>query len=101
MKLVRIEVRNYRSLFVDEQDRAFAVDLSGGMNVLVGRNNCGKSNVLRAIALALDPAHPYDPATDLPGVMPFAYPTVTLTFHASSGSAEWTPPPRSRRPTRG
>jgi predicted ATP-dependent endonuclease of OLD family len=59
MHLKSVEIRNFRSLY-DEGDGSFKVALSGGLNVLVGRNNCGKSNILRAIALAMDPEFPFD-----------------------------------------
>jgi putative ATP-dependent endonuclease of the OLD family len=59
VKLAQVEVRNYRSLFMDG-NRAFTVELADGINALIGPNNCGKSNVLRAVALALDPNYPFD-----------------------------------------
>ena len=39
-------------MFADEIGGDFTLELGDGMNVLVGRNNCGKSNVLRSVALA-------------------------------------------------
>lgn len=79
MHLKSIEIRNFRSLF-EEGDGAFSVDLSDGLNVIVGRNNCGKSNILRAVALAMDPEFPFDKACDLPAQKVWAWPTVTLAF---------------------
>lgn len=79
MHLKSIEVRNFRSLF-EEDDGAFHLDLSDGFNVLVGRNNCGKSNVLRAVALAMDPDFTFDKGCDLPAQKLWAWPTVTLAF---------------------
>jgi 5S rRNA maturation endonuclease (ribonuclease M5) len=80
VKLTRIEVKNYRSLFADSPDDSFVLDLADGMNALIGPNNCGKSNLLRAVALALDPNFPFDRALDMPGSMQYAFPRVTLDF---------------------
>jgi putative ATP-dependent endonuclease of OLD family len=56
MKLERIEIKNYRSLFHDYDARSsFTLDLGDGVNAIAGPNNVGKSNVFRALALALDP----------------------------------------------
>jgi len=79
MHLKSIEIRNFRSLY-EEGDGAFEVDLTDGLNVIVGRNNCGKSNILRAVALAMDPEFPFDKACDLPAQKLWAWPTVTLGF---------------------
>ncbi len=88
MKLTDITVRDFRSIFVDDRGQPFAVDLADGMNTFVGRNNCGKSNVLRAVAAALDPAYPYDAVADTPGPRQFSHPVITLGFDASGGSGE-------------
>lgn len=88
MKLTDIAIRDFRSIFVDDRGQPFAVDLADGMNTFVGRNNCGKSNVLRAVAAALDPAYPYDAAADTPGPRQFSHPVITLGFDASGGSGE-------------
>lgn len=80
MRLSAVEIRDFRSLFLDESNTPFRIELGTGSNTLVGQNNCGKSNVLRAISLALDPNHSYDPTADPPGPRKFAHPMVTLTF---------------------
>ncbi len=80
MKLTKVEVKNYRSLFAERGEDAFAVDLGDGMNSLIGPNNCGKSNLLRAVALALDPNFPFDREADMPGAMEYAFPRITLDF---------------------
>lgn len=49
MFIKRIATDNYRSLF------KFSVDLQS-LTILVGRNDAGKSNLLRAIQLLLDPS---------------------------------------------
>lgn len=81
MKLERIEIKNYRSLFVDNANNHFSIDLAEGMNAIVGQNNCGKSNVFRALALALDEHFTFDRKADMPSVAngPLK-PVVTLTF---------------------
>jgi len=50
MKLVRLEIRNYRSVkeLVDDKEIVFQ-----GLDCLVGRNNAGKSNILKAISYLL------------------------------------------------
>jgi putative ATP-dependent endonuclease of the OLD family len=80
MQLEFVEIRDYRSIFVDDGGQSFRLDLASGANTLVGQNNCGKSNVLRAISLALDPSHEFDADADVPGPRPFSYPIITLGF---------------------
>ena len=50
MKLTHIRIKDFRS-FSGEHD----FDVSSGVNYFVGPNNCGKSNLIRALELALDP----------------------------------------------
>ncbi|MBN1153212.1 MAG: AAA family ATPase [Dehalococcoidia bacterium] len=50
MHLSEVEVRNFRSLL------SLRVALQPGLNVLVGRNNTGKTNLLQAIRHAIGPA---------------------------------------------
>lgn len=78
MKLTRIEIKNFRSLYGDEpgEDVSFAV--AEGMNTLIGPNNCGKSNVLRALSLALDPDTAFVRERDMPAQRMFAVPWITL-----------------------
>lgn len=80
MRLSRVEITDFRSVFADEKRGPFGIELASGSNTLVGPNNCGKSNVLRAIALALDPYARYDPSIDNPGPRAFAHPVITLRF---------------------
>lgn len=80
MRLELVEVRDYRSIFVDDGGQPFRLELAEGANTLVGQNNCGKSNVLRSISLALDPHHALIPAADAPGPRRFSLPIVTLGF---------------------
>ncbi|MCC3272252.1 AAA family ATPase [Arthrobacter zhangbolii] len=75
LKLVRLEIRSFRS-FVG----AFDVPLVSGMNSFVGPNNCGKSNLVRALKLALDPSYEFNPDNDVPGQLRYAYPHIMLTF---------------------
>ena len=53
MKLTNIVVRNFRSYVTRGDDRDTVIDIGDGLNLFVGANNCGKSNLLRAVALAL------------------------------------------------
>src|ERR1022692_88837 len=81
MKLTRISVQNYRS-FSERTE----LDLSGGMNALVGPNNCGKSNFLSAVAMALDPDYDFDRRHDVPGQRRNAFPRSTLTFQCEGAT---------------
>jgi len=50
MKLVRLEIRNYRSIKEQVEDDTIVFD---GLDCLVGKNNAGKSNILEAISFLL------------------------------------------------
>lgn len=78
LKLTRVAVQNYRS-FPEKSELV----LAEGMNALVGPNNCGKSNFLRAVGMALDPEYAFDGRRDVPGQRKFAFPRTTLTFHCA------------------
>lgn len=81
MKLTKIAVQNYRS-FSEKTELV----LSGGMNAMVGPNNCGKSNLLSAVGMALDPDYEFDRRHDVPGQRRFAFPRSTLTFQCEGTS---------------
>ena len=89
MKLTHIRIKDFRS-FSGEHD----FDVSSGVNYFVGPNNCGKSNLIRAIELALDPDATYVPEVDRPARSPGvgAPPTtrITLTFQVGSTAPEKT-----------
>jgi len=90
MKLTRVAIKDFRS-FAGEH----AFGLAKGLNYFVGPNNSGKSNVLRAIELALDPDAEYDPRRDRPardstsGGMPVKT-RLVLTFLIGSSGPEVT-----------
>jgi putative ATP-dependent endonuclease of the OLD family len=89
MKLMHIRIKDFRS-FSGEHD----FDVSSGVNYFVGPNNCGKSNLVRGLELALDPDTMYAPQKDRParpGAMG-APPTtrITLTFQVGKTSPEVT-----------
>lgn len=87
MKLIHIRVKDFRSFF-GEHD----FDVASGVNYIVGPNNCGKSNLIRALELALDPDTTYSPERDRParGTAVGAPPTtrITLTFQLGKTSPE-------------
>ena len=87
MRLESVEIRDYRSIFLEDGGQPFRLDLADGANTLVGQNNCGKSNVLRAISLAIDPQHEFDPDMDVPGPRSFSFPIITLGFRADPSVA--------------
>ena len=86
MRLTRLQVTNYRSLFGERVD----IDLSPGMNAIIGPNNCGKSNLLRALALALDPEWSFDRSLDLPPLGPNTRTRVVCHFEVGSSGPEAT-----------
>lgn len=90
MKLTHIRVKDLRS-FSGEHD----FDVSTGVNYVVGPNNCGKSNLIRALELALDPEAVYSPSHDRPtkdtpsvGAPPTT--RIALTFQIGKTSPEKT-----------
>ncbi len=87
MRLAQVDIRDYRSIFSNSTRSALTLELGIGMNTLIGSNNCGKSNILRAISLAFDPEHRFDPQRDAPGPRPFAFPIITLRFVAGDNLA--------------
>jgi len=88
VRLSAVEIRDFRSVFVDDRGEPLRLELGSGMNTLVGPNNCGKSNVLRAVALALDTGYDIEPASDIAVPRPFSPPVVTLQFTTSGARAE-------------
>ncbi len=80
MRLSFVEIRDYRSIFVDDGGLPLRLDLAEGANTLVGPNNCGKSNVLRAVSMAIDPNHTFAANDDVPGPRAFSFPIITLGF---------------------
>ena len=89
MKLTHVRIKNFRS-FYGEHD----FPLSAGPNYFVGPNNCGKSNLVRALELALDPDAEYIPDRDRPvqggrkGRRPET--RITLTFQVPDSGPERT-----------
>jgi predicted ATP-dependent endonuclease of OLD family len=85
MRLSHIKVSNFRS-FRDEHE----FDVADGVNYFVGPNNCGKSNLISAVELALNPDIAFVPSRDRPaatqGVGAPAKTTITLTFVKTDGS---------------
>jgi putative ATP-dependent endonuclease of OLD family len=80
LKLTRIEIKSYRSV-----PGAIKLDLGTGANVLVGPNNVGKSNLMRALGLVFgEGADAFDLERDAPAMALWARPTVTLDFTVSS-----------------
>lgn len=83
MRLARIQAWNFRSYAaVDDETPSLDLTLSPGVNYLSGVNNAGKSNILRALAFALDPsAAPYDRDIDRTKGKTWG-PAVLLELHA-------------------
>lgn len=51
------------------------------MNVFVGRNNCGKSNLFSALRLAMSTDEEFDQVRDSPVQMAWALPKIVVQFH--------------------
>lgn len=82
MNLSTVTVRNFRSFVTDQGHPTPSLELGDGLNLLVGPNNCGKSNLLRAIALALEDSggSRFDAGQDIPHQLSWAYPHITLRY---------------------
>jgi putative ATP-dependent endonuclease of the OLD family len=82
VKLARVEIKNYRSIVEAPGAQRLGFNVTAGMNALVGPNNCGKSNVLKAIALALQEGQEGEflRERDEPAQLTWARPTITLDF---------------------
>lgn len=89
MKLTHVRIKDFRS-FVGEHE----FDLTSGVNYFVGPNNSGKSNLVRAIELVLDPGARYEADRDRPaptvGVGQPRVSRITLTFHVGTTTTEST-----------
>lgn len=96
MKLTHVRIKDFRSF---EGEHAF--DLSSGVNYFVGPNNSGKSNLIRAIELVLDPDAEYAADRDRPastvGIGQPRVTRITLTFLAGTSSPESTLLRRARK----
>lgn len=80
MKLTHIRISNFRS-FVGEHEFCIA----DGANYFVGPNNCGKSNLIAALELAMDPNRLFLPEQDRPAMLQGSTKTrITLTFTRTS-----------------
>lgn len=89
MKLAQIKIKDFRSFAATH-----TFEVTSGVNYYVGPNNCGKSNLIRAIGLALDVDSRYEPAKDRPartqaGGAPNKT-RITLVFHVDSSGPEKT-----------
>lgn len=89
MKLTHIKIKDFRSFYGEHE-----FEVGSGVNYVVGPNNCGKSNLARALAFALDPQSVYVPERDRPirdgsGGQP-AKTRITLTFVTGSTPPEQT-----------
>lgn len=50
MYISKIDIKNYKNF------KANTINFNGGLNVIIGHNNAGKSNLLRAMALIFNPS---------------------------------------------
>lgn len=88
VKLAKVEVKAYRSIAGD----GLTLHLGTGMNALVGPNNVGKSNVMRAVALGFgEDIDGFHLERDTPANLQWARPRVTLEFRVDR--------PRGAEPT--
>ncbi|WP_237606266.1 AAA family ATPase [Rhodococcus sp. JG-3] len=86
VRLTHVKISNFRSLVGDHE-----FDLTDGTNFVVGPNNCGKSNLLTAIEMAMDPDAVFDPERDRPassqGVGGWAKSRIVMVFQKTNGSS--------------
>lgn len=76
MHLDRFEIRDHRSVWGPPLELRLAHDVTA----IVGPNRAGKSNLVRALAAAVDPGVPVELQRDRPVRRPDAIPEVTLRF---------------------
>lgn len=81
MRLSRVRIRNFRSLWSDGSEYSVDVALADAGNYFAGPNNAGKSNLFRALELALatDPPR-FDKAKDWPEHKIGSYCSIVLDF---------------------
>lgn len=77
MRLATIRVHDLRSV----HGAPVEVVLGSAVTVLVGPNLAGKSNLARALAVALDERVPFEVDRERPRGRPDSTPTVELTYH--------------------
>src|SRR5262245_22884451 len=89
MKLIKVSVRNFRSYAAGVSGKASEMEVGDGLNLLIGPNNCGKSNLLRAVALALEDfgGSQFDQDADTPYQRQWARPSITLDFACDPSAA--------------
>jgi putative ATP-dependent endonuclease of the OLD family len=87
VKLTSIGIKNYRSLYETDGEGPLWLELSDGVNTIVGPNNTGKSNILRALAFALDDEAQFNRQLDIPAHMAWSRPAVTLVFEVPTSGA--------------
>lgn len=83
LKLRQVRIKNFRSIY---GARPLTLDLGDGVNSFVGPNNAGKSNLMKAVALALQgrDGDSFNRQRDVPKQLLFAFPSVTLDFEVSA-----------------
>jgi len=81
VRLSRVRIRNFRSLWSEGSEYSVDVALADAGNYFAGRNNAGKSNLFRALELALatDPPR-FDKARDWPENKVGSDSTIVLDF---------------------
>jgi putative ATP-dependent endonuclease of OLD family len=86
MKLTYIKLSNFRS-FLGEHE----FEVAGGANFFVGPNNCGKSNLISALELSMDPEAVFVPERDRPAATQGSgaprQTRITLTFQSTDKSS--------------
>ena len=76
MRLHEVVVTNHRSVW----GPPVRLRLAPAVTAIVGPNLAGKSNLARAVALALDSSLPYDPVREVPRAAPDEVPEVVCKF---------------------
>jgi putative ATP-dependent endonuclease of the OLD family len=82
VKLTKVRIKAYRSI---SHADGMSLPLGSGVNAFVGPNNVGKSNVMRAVALAFgEDIDGFDLAADSPANLRWSRPRVTLDFRVEN-----------------